>query len=201
MNRRTKAIIVGYRRELAATCAALGVLIMLNLLIPWRTHPIVIAARTIPMGSIVSRQDLTTINSRYTWATAFSSTSLLIGKSTSRTISQGEPLLKSSLVAATLLDGLPAGQVAVAVPVSPIDAGLIHVGDSVSILSANSANEGITVAARAHVLTITKDSHSSLLAQSSAMTVVVVVNAADARAIAGVRESQPFTLVLLRASQ
>lgn len=190
MNRTTRAYIVRYRREAATVLAGLATLILVNALSPLHSARIVTAARSLPAGHVLTEADLRVQSSTVTWAGSFSGTEELVGRTTSRALTAGEPLSGSSLMGASLLQGQVRGRVAVAVPVTSADADLVHPGDIVDVLSAVER-----VADTASVIAVSATSNRAVGADSS-RSVILAVYPREAEAIAAARSTGAFMLAL-----
>lgn len=106
--------------------------------------PVVAAARTLPVGHVLQRADLTVLR----WprplrpATARADPAALVGRRLAGPLARGEPVTATRLLGRDLATGLPSGLVAVAVPLvdgSALD--LVRPGDRVDLLAAPRTDE------------------------------------------------------------
>lgn len=190
MNRIARAYVVRYRREAATACAAIATLLVVNTLTPLHSARIVVAAHSVPAGTVLRLGDLSVRSSTLQWSGTHRNPDDVVGRTTSRALSPGEPVTGASIMGASLLSGQVRGRVAVAVTVGTADATLVHAGDVVDVLSSSAR-----VAAAASVIAVSASAGRGFGAEASA-TVVLAVYPREAEALAAARAAGPFTLAL-----
>jgi Flp pilus assembly protein CpaB len=194
--------VLARRRLIAAVCAALAVASALqaNAAPPPPRVPVLTAAHDLPPGTTLSDDDLTTSpfapgsvpSGRVTRAQA-------LGRTTVGPVHSGEPLTDARLLDDRLLAAYPGAVVA---PVRVGDAaavGVLRVGDRIDILAADPQENApaVTVAERVPVVGIPPRRRSDPALASGAL-VVVAVDAATARALAGAAVSTFLSVVVVR---
>lgn len=115
-----------------------------------RAHPrgraplgtrVLVAARDLPAGRVLARADLT----QRSWprvlppATAVRLADAL-GNRLASPLRRGEPLTTTRLTSGRLTTGLPAGSVAVSVPLAGSTSGVVHAGDQVDLIPLSTAD-------------------------------------------------------------
>jgi pilus assembly protein CpaB len=115
-------------------------------------EPVVVAARPLAVGSLLTAGDLHTIE----WPASIRPADALqrpvsaIGRRLSGALGAGDPVTSQRLVGADLTTGLPPGLAAVPVPLGDTgSAGLIHPGDVVDLFVADTSGGRAAVLARA----------------------------------------------------
>lgn len=199
---RLRRAVLARRRLVAAVCAALAVASALqaNAAPPPTRLQVLTAAHDLPPGSTLTDDDLTT--------TAFAPGSVpsgavsrqrALGRTTVGPVRAGEPLTDARLLDDRLLAAYPGAVVA---PVRVGDAatvGLLRVGDRVDILAADPQDDApaVTVAERVPVVGIPPRRGTDPAFASGAL-VVVAVDPATARALAGAAVSTFLSVVIVR---
>lgn len=200
--RRLRRLVLARRRLLAAVCAGLAVATALqaNAAPPEPRTRVLTAARDLPPGTVVAATDLAPVD--------FAPDSVpegvvargeAVGRVTVGPVRAGEPLTDARLLGGSLLAAYPA---AVAAPVRIGDAAsvdLLRVGDRVSILAADPQGDApaVTVAEDVPVIGIPARRRTDPSLGSGAL-VLVAVDAATARALAGAGARMLVSVVLLR---
>lgn len=162
------------------------------------TVEVVTAARDLPAGAVVVVDDvrLSAWPISIRPATAVTGTKIVVGRTLAGPVGSGEVITSGRLVSDDISAGLPAGLVAVAVPlVDSGTAGLIHPGNRVNLLSppTDPTRPATVVAANALVLTVVPRDPS--LAGSSAQLVVAVDHATELRVAAAITTPMLATLI------
>jgi Flp pilus assembly protein CpaB len=187
------------RRALAAVSAALAVLVGVQAAAPPAPdlRPVLTAARDLPAGTRLTADDLARVPFRpgSVPAGTLEHLSEAVGRTTTGPIRAGEPLTDVRLVTGDLLAGYP-GRVAVPVRVAdPAAVGLLDIGDRVDVIASDPRgdSEPAVVAARAPVVALPRASEAAL---ASGGLVVLAVDPATARALAGAAVSSYLSVVL-----
>lgn len=187
MNRITRAYLVRYRREASSVLAGLAALLVVNMIAPLHSHDLVVTTKELPLGHIIGAGDVRLTHSTVTWEGALSNVGDVIGRTTSRSITSGEPLGLDDTLGPSLLQDRT--RVAVTVSVDAADAAMIRAGDIVDVLSTESRCAG-----SARVLSATVAARGMMDSGSSHVTVAVLPR--EAEAIAAARGGQTFMLAL-----
>ena len=203
MRQQILAYLVRFRRGLSAFCAGLAALILFNAIAAKHApaNPVLRAAHSIAAGKTLSASDfeISQLPADFGWVGVLNEPSQAIGKVTSHSIAAGAPLSLTDFVGPNLLDGFPAGTVAIALPnISDASANSVDAGDHVDIYSTSAGPEENTTRI-AHNVTVIAESTSdnSIAASGSKSTLIVAVNSAQVQAIAKNVGQSIFTLALL----
>lgn len=206
--RRTRRIVLGHRRILAALCAAGAVATGLQAASapPAPTTLVLIAAHDIPGGTTVEADDLaqSAFAPQSVPSGVVSTTAEVVGRTTAGPLRKGEALTDVRLVAGSLLDGYR-GMVATPVRIGdPGAVALLRVGDRVDIIAADpqGRTSAAVVATRVPVLAIPRHSASSSAATDPGLIsgglVVVAVPEETARRLAQAAVTSFLSLVIDR---
>jgi Flp pilus assembly protein CpaB len=203
---KTYPLIVRYRRSIAATLAALGVLLLGSAIVPKQDSgiPVLVATRQLAAGSVLTQQDfeLSQLSAASYWESATSDPADLIGRTLARNLVTNQPISSTDVIGPGLLDGLPKNYVAVSLPLSAgTNTSLLNLGSAIDIYS--TANDGLNigtlVASRAIILAKLNNSKDSLFAGSSNSNAIIIgVDSFAAASIAGNMNSQGFTIAVLQ---
>lgn len=203
MRQQILSYLVRFRRGLSAVCAGLAALILFNALVTKHapTNPVLRASQSIPAGKILSASDfeIGQLPADFGWTGVLNDPSQAIGQVASHSIAAGAPLSLTDFVGPNMLDGFPAGTVAIALPnISDASANSVGAGDHVDIYSTRAGPEENTRRI-AHNVTVIAESTSdnSIAASGSKSTLMVAVNSAQVQAIAKNVGQGMFTLALL----
>lgn len=199
-------LIVRYRRSIAATLAALGVLLLSSVIIPKQDSgmTVLVATRQLAAGAVLTQQDfrLSQLSKTSFWESAASNPDDLIGRTLARNLVVNQPISSTDVIGPGLLDGLPKNYVAVSLPLSAgTNTSLLNLGSSIDIYSAanDGLNIGTLVASRAIILAKPSNSKDSLFAGSSQSNAIIIgVDSFAAASIAGNMNSQGFTIAVLQ---
>ena len=199
-------LIVRYRRSIAATLAALGVLLLGSAIVPKQDSGIevLVATRQLAAGSVLTQEDFkfSELNKASFWESAASDPDELIGRTLSRNLVANQPISSTDVIGPGLLDGLPTNYVAVSLPLSTgTNTSLLNLGSAIDVYS--TANDGLNigklVASRAIILAKPTNSKDSLFAGSSLSNAIIIgVDSFAAASIAGNMNSQGFTIAVLQ---
>jgi len=174
------------RRPLAALCVALGVLAGLHSVAspPPPTTPVLVAARDLPAGVVLTEGDLDLRD--FASGTAPRGSVPLgdaLGRTLAAPLTAGEPVTDVRLVAPGLLEGYP-GLVAVPVRIPDPDAvRLLRVGDRIDLLATDPRGDGTElVAADVPVLALPQatDDSSPIAPDSTGSGSLIVVGTTSA---------------------
>jgi pilus assembly protein CpaB len=199
-------LIVRYRRSIAATLAALGVLLLGSTVVPKQDSAIavLVATKQLAAGSVLTQEDfrLSELNEASFWESAASDPDELIGRTLARNLAANQPISSTDVIGPGLLDGLPKNYVAVSLPLSTgTNTLLLNLGSSIDIYVATNdgLNIGTLVASRAIILAKPTNSKDSLFAGSSQSNAIIIgVDSFAAASIAGNMNSQGFTIAVLQ---
>jgi hypothetical protein len=199
-------LIVRYRRSIAATLAALGVLLLGSAFIPKQDSGIavLVATRQLAAGAVLTQEDFkfSELNEASFWESASSDPDELIGRTLSRNLVLNQPISFTDVIGPHLLDGLPKNYVAVSLPLSTgTNTSLLNLGSPIDVYSTanDGLNVGTLVASRAIILAKPTNSIDSLFAGSSqSNTIIIGVDSFEAASIAGYMDSQGFTIAVLQ---
>lgn len=186
--RRTRA-----RRVLAAVLAGLAAWVLVGAVVPRPVEtglPVVVAAHDLPLGATVAAQDLRVERRPESQrpGEALLSVDEATGRVTSGRVTAGEVLTAARFRGPSQLGGLPAGQVAVSVPL--LDDGIlgsVRVGDLVEVLAPGS---GDPVTPGARVLGLDRPGGGVLGDEGSTGRVVLALSGDEARRVAAAMSSQ-----------
>jgi Flp pilus assembly protein CpaB len=146
--------------------------------------PVVVVAHDVPAGASMSADDVRVERRPQSWLppAALRDAAAVVGEVTAGPILAGEFLTPARFRGPSQLIGMPAGSLAVSVPVTDAAVlGSVRPGDLVSVLVAGS---GETVAQRAVVLAAEQPGSGLLSSSSGAGHVVVALTPAEARSVA-----------------
>jgi len=199
-------LIVRYRRSIAATLAALTVLLLSSALMPERDSGItvLVATRQLAAGSVLTQQDfvVSQLDDASFWDTATSDPADLIGHTLARNLALNQPISSTDVIGPGLLDGLPKNYVAVSLPLSAgTNTSLLALGSPIDIYSATNdgLNIGTLVASRAIILAKPLNSKDSLFTgNSQGAAIIIGVESFAAASIAGYMNGAGFTIAILQ---
>lgn len=199
-------LIVRYRRSLAATLAALGVLLLGSAIVPKQDSgfAVLVATRQLAAGAVLTQEDFKfrELNEASFWESASSDPDELIGRTLSRNLVLNQPISSTDVIGPHLLDGLPKNYVAVSLPLSAgTNTSLLNLGSPIDVYSTTNdgLNIGTLVASRAIILAKPTNSKDSLFAGSSQSDAIIIgVDSFEAASIAGYMNSQGFTIAVLQ---
>lgn len=199
--RRLRRAVLARRRPLAAVTAAVSVLVGLHAAAPAPspTRSLLVAARDLPAGSVLTREDLelTSVAPASVPAGAAGSPGELLGRTTAGPVRAGEPITDVRIVNGSLLDGYP-GLVAAPVRIAdPAVVGLLRVGDLVDVIAADpqGRSEAVVVAAAAPVVALPAATETAL---ASGGLVVLAVTGETATQLAAATVSGYLSVVISR---
>ena len=191
MKLKVLTIIIQFRRELAAVCAALAMLSAINIVKPTSPTTILAAASDLPAGHVIARTDLKLIPVTTSWPSAFQNVEALTGQIISHTIDTGTPINHSDLVSNALSGALDSRRKAVTIEISPIDATIATIGSHVDVFSST----GEQISSRSLVLATSQPSHNSLsISTSQSVAVVLNMNASEISQLARAKSGGTLTL-------
>jgi len=203
MREQILSYLVRFRRGISAFCAGLAALILFNAVATKHAtvNPVLRASHSIPAGKTLSASDfeIGQLPADFDWVGVLNVPSQATGQVTSHSIAAGAPLSLTDFVGPNLLDGFPAGTVAIALPnISDASANSVRAGDHVDIYSTSADPEANTTRI-AHNVTVIAESTSdaSIAASGSKSSLMVAVNSAQVQAIAKNVGQGIFTLALL----
>jgi Flp pilus assembly protein CpaB len=200
-HRRLRRMILARRRSLSAVLAGSAVLVGFQAATdpPPTTVPVLTAARDLPGGVVVSRDDLALVG--FTPASVpegvVATADEVVGRTTTTPFRAGEPVTDVRLVHGSVLDGYP-GSVAVPVRIGdPGAVGMLRVGDRIDVLAADPQRPGPArvVADDMPVLALPRadDPGGSLV---SGALVVLAVPPSTAAALAGAGVAEYLSVVV-----
>ncbi len=145
------------RRWLCAILTALGVWVLGSALLPQPVDDgdlVVVAARTVPLGTAVSVDDLRVERrpAAHRPAAAIPAVDLAVGRVAAGPLSEGEVLTEARFQGSSQLSGMPSDRLAVSVPL--VEAGLLASLRSADVVEVLAAGTGRTVAPHAVVLSV-----------------------------------------------
>lgn len=194
---------LGHRRLLAACCAALAVLtaVRANAAPPPPRIPVVVATHDLGGGQRLSADDLTV--ARFAPGTtphgADGDPSVLVGRTTSGPLREGEPLTDTRLLGGSLLRGY-AGLVAAPVRIADAQAvGLLRLGDHIDIIAADPDGPGDaqTIAAEVPVVALPRTAGGTDQLTGGRL-IVVAVSSTSAGVLAAAQATKVLSLVITR---
>ena len=199
-------LIVRYRRSIAATLAALGVMLLGSVVVPNQDSGIavLVATKQLAAGSVLTQQDfkLSQLNKDSFWESAASDPNELIGRTLAHNLVVNQPISSTDVIGPGLLDGLPSNYVAVSLLLTTgTNTSLLRLGSSIDVYGATNdgLNVGTLVASRAIILAKPTNSKDSLFAGSSQATAIIIgVESLAAASIAGNMNGQGFTIAVLQ---
>ena len=187
--RRTRAA-----RLLSAVLAGAAVWLIASQVLPHEPEigdPIVVVARAVPIGATLTDADLR-IERRLTDqrpAESLTRAGAAVGRTAAGPLSEGEVLTPARLQGAAQLAGLPAGRVAVSVPL--VESGLLASIRPADVVEVLAAGTGQTVSAGATVLSVERPGDGVLGQRSDAPGhVILALTTDEARAVAAAITSQ-----------
>lgn len=203
MRQQILSYLVRFRRGLSASCAGLAALILFNAIAAKHVpaDPVLRASHSIPAGKTISASDfeIGQLPADFGWTGILNDPNQAVGRVTTHAIGVGAPLTLTDFVGPNLLDGLPVGTVAIALPnISAASADSVRAGDHVDIYTTGAGLVASTTRV-AHNVTVvaTTSAENSITAVGSRSTLLVAVNSAQVKAIAGNIGQGTFTLALL----
>ena len=203
MKQQIISYLVRFRRGLAAFCAGLAALIMFNTLTAEeiKTNSVLRMKHTVAAGSILSANDfeIGKLPVHLTWPGVLQSPDQATGKSTSHSMTTGEPISASDLLGANMLSGFPAGTVAMALTnLSEASAQSVRIGDHVDIYATEQSADSMTIRVAHNVIVVSQTSFENSLTSNVAKgALMVAVNSAQAQVIAENMGRSTLNLALL----
>ncbi len=171
MKLKALTFIIQFRRELAATFAALAVLSAVNVVKPTSPATILAAASNLPAGHVLTQNDVKPIPVSSRWPSAISESEQVTGQALSHSLEAGTPINRSDLLTNALSATFDAQHKAVSIDISQTDSTIATIGSHVDVFSAS----GEQISAHSLVLATSQASHSALSLGSS-QTVAVVLS-------------------------
>lgn len=200
MKRRLQAHILRYRRELSAACAALAVLLTLNLIRPVSQNlsTVVIARHTVAAGTRISEEDITTaqVPTSNTWQEILTNTSLAIGQLTSHALATHQFIARNDLVNSASLAGLGSNYVAVQIP---WNGGIEFIQPGIHVdVYAHLSDSATLVAADARVISAPSHTSSGIFSVPSSGNdfLLLAVTTEQARDVASQPQDVTFTVAV-----
>lgn len=200
LRRRVRAVVLGRRRLLAALClgVAVALAVQARTAPPPPTVAVPVAARDLPAGARIAAGDVRLVAFRPGSAPAgLVPARRAVGATTAGPVRAGEPLTDVRLLGPGLLAAHPG---TVALPVSLADTAVLRLlrpGDRVDVLAADPQRrrDAVTVASDAPVLLVPPRPEAS--APGGGGLVLVAVDEATARRVAGHAVASYLSVVLL----
>lgn len=209
MPRRLRSLLWRRRWLLVALCLACATWVVVGELrpAPPPTTPVLITARELPAGSVLTADDVRwqELPSAPTGAVT---TDLAVGATLTIGVPEGLPLVGTMLLGPGLADAAPPHWVVAPVPLAdPVLADLLQVGDRVDLYLAAGDTGGRLEEAQlisAHALVLARDGPSDTRqpswmqgsSSSEQAVVVLAIRPEDAAALAGASSFGPFRAVL-----
>lgn len=182
MHRRVRRTVLARRRLLAALAAATAVAAGLQAATgpPTPKAVLIVAARDIPGGTVVSASDLTPVefDPSSVPAGVVATAAEAVGRTTATPVRSGEPITDVRLVGGSMLTGYP-GMVAAPVRIGdPGAVALLKIGDHVDVLAADpqGESEAVVIAADAPVIAIPRQGEAGAAAVSGGLIVVAITD-------------------------
>ena len=179
-----------HRRLLAALCAGVAVASVVATVRPDPppTRPVVVAARALTAGSVLTAEDLTTADYPVAVVPAESHPSIrkVTGQTLAAPISAGEPITRSRLLGASMRRGYT-GLVATPVRISdPSVVALLRIGDVVDVIAASGdpGQDPEVVASGARVIAVPPIGAEQRIGSEGALVLLGVAPSQAARAAA-----------------
>ncbi|WP_181312439.1 SAF domain-containing protein [Nocardioides campestrisoli] len=192
--------VLAHRRAWAALLLALAVASGLRTLAPPDppTEPVLVAARDLPAGTVLSAGDLTTLR----WPRGTAPDGLAarpLGRTVAAPLRRGEPLTDVRLVAPSLLAGYP-GLVALPVRIpDPTAVSLLRVGDEIDLVASDpEAATADTVAVGVPVLALPGEPADGSGQVTSGRLVVLGLSATEVREVSVAASRQFLTVAFSR---
>ncbi len=193
------ALIIHFRRELAALCAGLAALTVASMIHPMHSQRILVASHDLAAGHTVTASDVTSVDSTYSWATSVTDPSELIGQTTLVSLAQGVPLTYAFVSTSNGLSALPVDEVAVVIPVSTGERDLVRDFSTVTVYSTSQTGIAQLVARAATVLPSSPSTtHSMLSPSASDSFLTIAVTPSEAFLIAQAKTNNTFSIALNR---
>ncbi len=195
--------VLRHRRVLLALCLAVTVFAGLRAVMPPapETVPLLVAARDLPAGQVLTDADLETVQVPSGLLPAgLQSASEAAGRTTTGPVRRGEAVTDARLVTAALLEGYP-GHVALPLRLpDPATVDLLRVGDRIDLLATDPATgEAATVAIDVPVVSIPQAQSTGSTAAGAHLTgrlVVLAVRPTTARALAAAAATRYLAAVI-----
>lgn len=171
MKLKVLTFIIQFRRELAATFAALAVFGVVNILRPTPDITVFAAAAHLSAGHVISESDLQPVLVNSRWPSAMTDINKLTGEVISHDINAGTPINQSDLLSDALTTTTDSKHKAVTVDISQSDATIASIGSHVDVFSAS----GVQISSHSLVLAMNQPERNTL-ALGSAQNITVVLN-------------------------
>ena len=202
MQTKIQLFLIRYRREISATLAAIGILLLISII--RAATPTVYAITTIkdlPAGHKITSSDLSSkkIPSSLTWSTLVTQTDSVVGKVTSHALTTGTPISNSDLISSDLLTGFESNQIAISIPVSGnrVDAYLTS-GNHINVYATQNGEPAKLVAYDAVVLFVPPNKSGGFqISSGSENSVILAVNQGESVEISTYVGNGTFSFALL----
>ena len=202
METKIRIFLIRFRREISAILAGIGVLLLISVIrSATPTVTATIATTDLPAGHKISSDNLgsSKIPSSLTWDNLVTQPENLLGKITTHSIAQGQPLSNSDVISSDLLAGFDSNKIAISIPIASnrIDAYLTS-GNHINVYAAQNGLPAQLVASDATVLFVPPTSTGAFQMQSSSETsLILAVNQSESVAIAANIGNGTFSFALL----
>ena len=202
MQTKIQLFLIRYRREISATLAAIGILLLISIIrAATPTIYAITTVRDLPAGHKITSSDLSSkkIPSSLTWPTLLTQTESVIGKVTSHALATGTPLSNSDLISSDLLTGFASNQIAISIPISGnrVDAYLTS-GNHINVYATQNGDPAKLVAYDAVVLFVPPNKSGGFqISSSSDNSIILAVNQGESAAISTYIGNGTFSFALL----
>ncbi len=194
--------LIKYRREIAATLAGIGVLLLISIIrSATPTVYATVTTRELAAGHKITSSDIgfQKIPSNLTWPSLLSEPESAVGKVTSHSLSAGQPLGNSDLISSDLLAGFAINQIAISIPISGnrVDAYLTS-GNHINVYAAQNGEPAKLVAYDAVVLFVPPNKSGGLsFSGSTESSLILAVDQGESAQIAQYIGNGNFSFALL----
>lgn len=198
--RRLRRAYLRYRRLLAATLAAMAVMLLVRAVSPPAPvlAPVVVASHDVSGGTALTARDVRIAHMPPSLAPegAFGATSGVIGNTVAGPLRAGEVVTDRRVLGTSLLAGYASGLVAAPVRIQDADVvTLLHAGDTIDVYAASSAQGPATrIASGVPVVMLPRVADTG----ASGALIVLAVTPDDAAEIAAASATAPLSVTLRR---
>ena len=186
--------IISNRRWVGAILISISLLIFGHQLIARSARLIVVAKGPIESGQVISRSDLQTVKSTYTWPDAVTDFKRAVGKRAVMEFAAGQPLSNSGLTPRLIFDPQTPSAVKITLPNTNSSADL-KVGSRVDVYAGSDAIPATKVISDALVISVRKSDWAGFGNSNSGVSLAVLPN--QVRQVADFSDSAHYTFVTL----
>jgi len=195
---------IKYRRMIAAVCAGLAVSLCVKALAPRAPHEstVLVLAHQVAPGMKLLASDVTTrtLPDQAIWNGILTRPTEAVGRVTGHALEAGQPVSATDLIGRNLLNGLPAGTVAIEIPATQLaNTSLVESGNHIDLYATANTNHSPSVLIGHNLVVVSSGSSNSATAGdlNGAVPFMLAASSSEAKQIASYLGNYQLSTVLL----